>query len=177
MSSSDNIKRIIIIAGPNGAGKTTFAQEFLPNELECLHFVNADLIAAGLSPFKPESAAIYAGKLMLKSIDEHVSKQESFVFETTLSGKGYARKIPQWRALGYHVGLVFLKLNSVEIAINRVSERVIQGGHFIKEEVIKRRFLSGWENMNKIYMPLVNSWAIYDNSGKEPILIEWSEPV
>ena len=111
MSSPDNIKRIIIIAGPNGAGKTTFAKEFLPNELECIHFVNADLIAAGLSPFKPETAAIHAGKLMLKSIDEHVSKLESFVFETTLSAKGYARKIPRWQSLGYHVDLVFLKLD------------------------------------------------------------------
>ena len=87
MTSSNNTKRIIIIAGPNGAGKTTFAKEFLPNEAGCLHFINADLIAAGLSPFEPEVAAIQAGKLMLKAIDKHIRKQESFVFETTLSGK------------------------------------------------------------------------------------------
>ena len=175
MSSPDNIKRIIIIAGPNGAGKTTFAKEFLPNELECIHFVNADLIAAGLSPFKPETAAIHAGKLMLKSIDEHVSKLESFVFETTLSAKGYARKIPHWQSLGYHVDLVFLKLDNVEIAIDRVAQRVTQGGHFIPEEVIRRRFLSGWKNMQDIYKPIVNSWVIYDNSTNMPLLLEWSE--
>jgi len=95
MASTDDIKRIIIIAGPNGAGKTTFAKQFLPNEANCLQFINADLIAAGLSPFKPEVAAIQAGKIMLKTMDEYIRKQQSFVFETTLAGKSYAKKIPQ----------------------------------------------------------------------------------
>lgn len=121
MASSEDIKRIIIIAGPNGAGKTTFAKEFLPNEADCLHFVNADLIAAGLSPFKPEVAAVQAGKLMLKAMSEHIRKQESFVFETTLAGKIYARKIPQWQALGYHISLLFLRLRNVEMAIDRLA--------------------------------------------------------
>ena len=101
MASLDESKRIIIIAGPNGAGKTTFAKEFLPNEANCLHFINADLIAAGLSPFKPEVAAIKAGKIMLKMMDEHSRKQESFVFETTLSGKNYVQKISEWQVSGY----------------------------------------------------------------------------
>ena len=133
MASSDDIKRIIIIAGPNGAGKTTFAKEFLPNEADCLHFLNADLIAAGLSSFKPEVAAIQAGKLMLKAMDEHIRRQESFVFETTLSGKVYARKIPQWQEAGYHVSLLFLRLRDVGMAVDRVAERVKQGADFMRK--------------------------------------------
>ena len=175
MASSENIKRIIIIAGPNGAGKTTFAKEFLPNEADCLHFVNADLIAAGLSPFKPEVAAVQAGKLMLKAMSEHIRKQESFVFETTLAGKIYARKIPQWQALGYHISLLFLRLRNVEMAIDRLAQRVKQGGHFIAEDVVKRRYRVGWDNFQNIYAPLVNDWAVYDNSEGQPLLIEWSE--
>ncbi|VAW67682.1 hypothetical protein MNBD_GAMMA09-35 [hydrothermal vent metagenome] len=175
MMSDSNQKCIIIIAGPNGAGKTTFAKEFLPNEANCLHFVNADLIAAGLSPFKPEVVAIQAAKLMLKTIDEHVRKEESFVFETTLAGKSYARKIVQWQALGYHISLLFLKLPDAEMAINRVEERVKQGGHNIMEDVIKRRYTAGWNNFEKLYASLVNAWAVYDNSKEQPVLIEWSE--
>jgi len=170
----DKVKRSIIIAGPNGAGKTTFAKEFLPNEADCLHFVNADLIAAGLSPFRPELVAIKAGKIMLRTIDEHVKKNESFVFETTLSGIGYAKKIKQWQALGYNVSLLFLKLNKVELALNRVAERVKQGGHNIAEDVIKRRYYSGWNNFEKIYSVLVNDWIIYDNSDVQAKLIKAS---
>ncbi len=175
MASTDDNKRIIIIAGPNGAGKTTFAKEFLPNEADCLHFVNADLIAAGLSPFRPEMAAVQAGKIMLKAMDEHIRKQESFVFETTLSGKIYAKKIPQWQASGYHVSLYFLRLDDVEIAIDRVAGRVRQGGHDITKSVIKRRYIAGWNNFQTIYSLLVNDWVVYDNSGDKPLLIEWSE--
>lgn len=98
-------KKIVIIAGPNGAGKTTFAREFLPNEAHCPIFINADLIAAGLSPFAPETAAIKAGKLMLKTIDEMIVGNENFAFETTLSGSGYARAIPEWRKLDWAITL------------------------------------------------------------------------
>ena len=108
--------RIIILAGPNGAGKTTFAREFLPREAGCLVFINADLIAAGLSPFAPERAAIHAGRLMLHAIAGHLSKRESFAFETTLSGLAYATQIPQWRQSGYRVELVFLSLPSADLA-------------------------------------------------------------
>lgn len=100
-----NQPRVIIIAGPNGAGKTTFAREFLPLEAGCPVFVNADLIAAGLSPFEPERAAIQAGRLTLEAIAQHVARRESFAFETTLSGRAYARQIPHWRALGYAAAL------------------------------------------------------------------------
>jgi predicted ABC-type ATPase len=138
-------KRIVIIAGPNGAGKTTFAREFLPNEAGCPIFVNADLIAAGLSPFAPELAAIKAGRLMLEAISDHVRKGESFAFETTLAGLGYARSIPKWRAQGFVVKLIFLSLPDPETAIARVVERVAQGGHAVPESTIRRRFAAGFE--------------------------------
>jgi len=111
-------KRIIILAGPNGAGKTTFAREFLPDEAECPSFVNADLIAAGLSPFNPEVVAMRAGRLMLELIDGHVARGDSFAFETTLAGKSYARHIPRWQAAGYHVTLLFLALPSGRLLCN-----------------------------------------------------------
>ena len=103
-------KHILIIAGPNGAGKTTFATEFLPNEGDCPTFINADLIAAGLNPFRPERAAVQAGRLMLRMMENYVRRGESFAFETTLSGRGYARMIPKWQAQGYRVRLYFLRL-------------------------------------------------------------------
>ena len=165
-------KRIIIIAGPNGAGKSTFAREFLPNEAGCPVFVNADLIAAGLSPFAPEKVALRAGRLMLEEIHRHVTAAESFAFETTLSGRGYAQLIPGWRAAGYSVHLIFLRLPTVELAIERVAERVAQGGHNIPSDVIRRRFAKGWQYFESIYRPLVDSWQVFDNSGEEAVLLE-----
>ena len=167
--------RILIVAGPNGAGKTTFAREFLPREADCPTFVNADLIADGLSPFDPSRAAIRSGRLMLQLIAEHASKGESFAFETTLAGRNYARSIPQWRARGYRVTLYFLSLPSVDIALSRVAERVRQGGHDVPEEVVKRRFLSGRENFERLYKPIVDKWFLYDNSGQEPVLLDSGE--
>ena len=168
-------KKIVIIAGPNGAGKTTFAREFLPNEADCPIFVNADLIAAGLSPFQPDVANLKAGRIMLREIHTYARLGASFAFETTLAGKTYARMIPQWQAAGYHVKLIFLALPSVEMAIARVAERVRQGGHNIPEEVIRRRFTAGRTNFDKLYQSLVDSWALYDNAGDEPQLLDWSE--
>lgn len=164
------VKKIIIIAGPNGAGKTTFAREFLPTDEACINFVNADLIAAGLSPFAPESAALQAGRLMLKQMADHVARGRSFALETTLSGLGYARQIPKWRAAGYAVALHFLALPTADVAIDRVAQRVAQGGHNIPEEVIRRRFTSGQANLAR-YCALVDEWDIYDNSGPTPLLI------
>ena len=167
--------KIIIIAGPNGAGKTTFAREFLPQEAGCPIFINADLIAAGLSPFAPERAAIQAGRLTLQAIAQHVARRESFAFETTLSGKAYARQIPQWRQLGYRVELFFLSLPSAEAAVQRVVERVRQGGHDIPEATICRRFEAGKRLFSEVYQPLVDQWALYDNAGDEPLLMDWSD--
>ena len=168
-------KKIIIIAGSNGVGKTTFAKEFLPKEASCPAFVNADLIAAGLSPFSPESASIHAGKLMLTMTDSLVIDGRSFALETTLSGKGYARKIPLWRKRGYHVKLVFLELPDVEIAIARVAQRVSQGGHNIPETTIRRRYDAGIYNFHQTYKSLVDVWLHFDNADNLPVLIDWSE--
>ncbi len=166
-------KRIIIIAGPNGAGKTTFATEFLPNEADCPVFINADLIAAGLSPFRPEQAAIKAGRLMLREMAEHEARGESFAFETTLAGTRYARSIPRWQKAGYHVTLIFLSLPNSEMAIARVAERVRQGGHSVPVTVIRRRFAVGRRNFDRLYRNLVDDWVEYDNSDTEPRIIDW----
>ena len=161
----------IIIAGPNGAGKTTFAREYLPNEVDCPVFVNADLIAAGLSPFDPGLVDIKAGRLMLEEIALHVRRRESFAFETTLSGRSYAKMIPRWRDLGFSVKLIYLRLEDSRVAIERIRVRVKQGGHDVPEEVILRCFLTGWSNFNKIYKRLVDAWVLYDNSGERPIFL------
>lgn len=165
--------KILIIAGPNGAGKTTFAREFLPNEADCPVFINADLIAAGLAPFRPETAAIRAGRIMLDEIGEHVAKRRSFAFETTLSGKLYARLIPGWRANGFRVNLYFLSLDTPETALSRVAARVAQGGHGIPAETVRRRFDAGLRNFHQVYKLLVNDWMHYDNSDAQPVLIDW----
>lgn len=171
MSNATQSKRIVIIAGPNGAGKTTFAREFLPTDAELPNFVNADLIAAGLSPFAPDVAAFKAGRIMLETIADYVKRGESFSFETTLSGLTYSQMIPIWRSSGYVVKLIFLSLPDVEMAIERVATRVIQGGHNVAEAVIRRRFEHGIANFER-YKLLVDSWQLYDNSGIPTVLIE-----
>ena len=163
-------KRIIIVAGPNGAGKTTFAREYLLKEADCPDFVNVDLIAAGLSPFDPDRAAIRAGRIMLSEIERRVRKGESFAFETTLSGHVYARLIPRWRNAGYRVKLIFLSLPTPEIAIARVAARVAQGGHNVRGDVVRRRYHSGLHNFKEIYMKLVDEWWWYDNADNTPQL-------
>jgi predicted ABC-type ATPase len=168
-------KKIIIIAGPNGAGKTTFARSFLPEEAQCPRFINADLIAAGLSPFAPEAAAIKAGRLMLEEIADCVREEETFAFETTLAGISYLARISQWREQGYHVSLFFLSLPDAETAIARVAERVRQGGHHIPEDVIRRRFAAGLRNFEGAYKSVVDTWAKYNNVGEGPELLEWGE--
>jgi predicted ABC-type ATPase len=165
-------KKVVIIAGPNGAGKTTFATEFLPNEAGCPVFVNADLIAAGLSPFAPGAAAVRAGRIMLGEIKAHARRDENFAFETTLSGLMYARLIPQWQRQGYHVKLIYLSLVNADLAVARVAARVAQGGHSVAETVVRRRFAAGWRNFNQRYKLLADAWVHYDNSGQEPVMVD-----
>lgn len=173
--SREPAPRVLIIAGPNGAGKTTFAREFLPREADCPVFVNADLIAAGVSPFAPENEALHAGRLMLAELERHFDARTSFAFETTLAGRGYLRKIAQWQAARYRVKLIFLQLANADEAIARVAQRVRQGGHDIPEPVIRRRFAAGLDNFQRLYASRVDAWALYDNSGTEPRLLDWSE--
>lgn len=167
--------KVIIFAGPNGAGKTTLAKEFLPQEAACPVFVNADLIAAGLAPFAPESAAIAAGRLMLSEIERLTRARASFAFETTLSGRAYLRYIRRWKAAGYRVELFFLRLPSVAAAIERVALRVSQGGHDVPADVIERRFDAGLANFETLYKPMVDAWALIDTSDSPFSIVDWSE--
>jgi len=132
-------------------------------------------IAAGLSPFQPELVSIKAGRLMLEEIFEYSRHGTSFAFETKLAGRTYMRMIPNWQAEGYNVKLFFLTLPSAEMAIARVAERVRQGGHNVSEDVIRRRFSAGRTNFDLLYRDIVDSWALYNNDGDEPELIDWSE--
>lgn len=168
-------KKIIILAGPNGAGKSTFAREFLPKDAKCPIFINADLIAAGLSPFQPEVAALKAGRLMLQEMADYASRGQSFAFETTLSGRIYLRMIREWRNQGYQVKLFFLSLTNHEQAIRRIATRVAQGGHYVPDDVVRRRFDNGLKNFQTIYRLEVDIWRWYDNSGVLPVLIEEGE--
>lgn len=165
-------RKVVIIAGPNGAGKTTFAREFLPNEAGCPVFVNADLIAAGLSPFQPQAATFRAGRLMLEEIARHAAEGRNFAFETTLSRRTYLPMISAWRASGFTVKLIFLSLATPEEAIERVAMRVAQGGHDVPLETIQRRFASGMRNFLDVYRQQVDYWRWFDNGGDIPLLME-----
>jgi len=166
-------KTVVILAGPNGAGKTTFARAFLA--ASGMRFINADLIAAGLSPFEPERMALRAGRLMLEEIAAATVNKENFAFETTLSGLGWLRHIRQWRNDGWCVVLYFLALQQVEMAVERVAQRVRQGGHAIPDAVIRRRFVAGLRNFEERYKPAVNVWKHYDNSNRFPVLLDSGE--
>ena len=157
-------KNLYIISGCNGAGKTTASYTVLPEILHCKEFVNADEIAKGLSPFNPESVAIEAGRLMLKRIDELLGKGETFSIETTLATKSYISLVRKAQAKGYSVKVLFFWLNSPELAMMRVAERVANGGHNIPEEIIRRRYVAGISNLFNLFAKEVDSWVIFDNS-------------
>jgi predicted ABC-type ATPase len=163
-----------VIAGPNGAGKTTFARRYLPEDEEVVHFVNADLLATGLSPLKPELAAMKAGRLVLQELDQLAAKRIDFAFETTFSGLGYVRRIRAWKRSGYKIEIVYLKLQSTQLALSRIAARVRQGGHDVPRLDVIRRFTRGWENFDHVYRALADVWTVYDNSGREPRLVEKS---
>ena len=162
---------ILIIAGPNGAGKTTFAREYLPKEAGLARFVNADLIAEGLSPFSPSEAIVRAGWLMIEEIDRLFLRRESFAFETTLSGMMWTKKIFEWKQAGYSIKIIFLALPDAIMAVRRVAARVKQGGHAVPEETIRRRFIKGLRNFQETYSTLVDAWSLYDNSVNPPVLL------
>lgn len=157
-------KHLYIISGPNGAGKTTASYSVLPKILHCKEFVNADEIARGLSPFNPESVAIEAGRLMLNRIKELLYRNESFSIETTLATRSYYRLIEKAHQQNYEVTLLYFWLNSPEQARERVAERVRKGGHNNPVEIIERRYSEGIDNLFNIYMPIVDTWILVDNS-------------
>ena len=165
-------KVVYIIAGCNGAGKTTASFTILPEILDCKEFVNADEIAKGLSPFQPEKVAFEAGRIMLERINVLLKSDQSFAFETTLATRTYKQKLIDAKANGFSVKLLFFWLPSIEMAIDRVAIRVSEGGHNIPTDVITRRYKRGIENLFKIYLPLCDSWMIFDNEEISKIIAE-----
>lgn len=155
---------LYIIAGPNGAGKTTASYTVLPEILDCREFVNADEIARGLSPFNPEGVAIEAGRLMLLRIEELLTAGEDFAIETTLATRSYVSLVRRAQTKNYNVTLVYFRLESPELAVQRVAQRVAAGGHNIPVDVIVRRYEKGIYNLFRLYMDAVDSWFLYDNS-------------
>jgi predicted ABC-type ATPase len=164
-----------VIAGPNGAGKTTFAAEFLPDFVNCRQFLNADLIASGLSPFAPETQNLRAGRLLLERIKELSQAGEDFGFETTLSGRTHARLLMDLKRAGYRIMLFFLWLPSADLAVIRVANRVQQGGHAVPEADVRRRFTFGLKNLFKLYRPCLDAWWLYNASRLPPELIAREE--
>jgi predicted ABC-type ATPase len=168
---SMNKPKLYIIAGPNGSGRTTFVQRFLPYYADCINFVNADLIASGLSPFLPEIAAIKAGKLMIEEIDSFRKRKVDFAFETTLSGKTYVKLLKEMKTGGYEIHIYFLWLRHVDLALRRVAERVAMGGHDVPAETVRRRFDRGLLNLFNLYNTYADSWVIFDNSELAPRVV------
>jgi predicted ABC-type ATPase len=163
-----------VITGPNGAGKTTFARRYLPESVGVIHFVNADLIAGGLSPLRPELAAIAAARIVLGEIHRLATAKVDFAFETTLSGLTHVPRLRALRRSGYRIEIVYLRLRSARLAVSRVAARFRQGGHDVPKRDVIRRFSRSWRNFDRIYRLLADGWAVYDNSGGDPRLLERS---
>jgi predicted ABC-type ATPase len=162
---------IYLIAGCNGAGKTTFAKEFLPHEVKCLRFYNADELARGLSPLDPAAADFKAGRLLLGEVRDSIRRKESFALESTLSGRTYVRQIREAKARGFAIHLHYLWLSQVAIAIARVRERVRKGGHNVPVADIKRRFARSLRHLISDYAPLADRWAVWNNDNVPPLLL------
>ena len=154
---------LYIIAGPNGAGKTTASYTLLPEMLHCINFVNADEIARGLSPFSPDTVDVQAARIMLQRIEELLAQKVDFAIETTLATRSYVQLVRRAQKIGYKVHLIFFCLDSPEQAMKRVAQRVSEGGHNIPEEVIRRRFSRGVENLINLYIPICDSVLIFNN--------------
>jgi predicted ABC-type ATPase len=159
-----HVPLVVVLAGPNGAGKSTSAPYLLKDALAVDEFVNADTIAQGLSAYRPDRAAVTAGKVMLERLRVLGSRRRDFAFETTLSGRSHARWLRELQAAGYRTHLVFLSLPSADLAVARVADRVRRGGHHVSDAVVRRRFVAGLRNLFSVYMDAVDAWTIYDNA-------------
>ncbi len=168
---NEAMKNVYIIAGPNGSGKTTFARTFLPEYAQCDRFINADLIAQGLSPFSPSQVAIKSGKLVLEQIKEFSKQGVDFGFETTMSGVTYLKYFRMLQSSGYKIHIFFLWIPSSQLAIARVKDRVSKGGHHVPVADIKRRFERSTEKFFKSYRPLADKWILFNNAGASPKII------
>lgn len=164
---------VYIIAGPNGAGKTTFAREFLPYYADCKNFINADLIAQGVSPFSPSTAAFRAGRLMLDEIARCARRGADFGFETTLSGYSHLKLGRDLKKVGYQLRIFYLWVPTVELALSRVEERVLKGGHDVPESVVRRRFGRSIKNFLAHYSHLADTWTLFNNSGRTPSIMAY----
>ncbi len=163
--------KLYVIAGPNGSGKTTFAEKFLPGYADCFEFINADMIAKGLSPFIPSKVAIKAGKILLNEIADCSRRKVNFAFETTLSGKSYINLFHRIKQQGYELHMFFLWVPKVQLSLARIADRVKKGGHDIPERDVRRRFARGLKNLFEVYRPLFDTWSVYDNSTGKPKLV------
>ena len=159
MTREKDKPRCIVVAGPNGAGKTTFAREYLPKEARVLNFVNADLIASGLSPLRPGLAAVPAARLMLNELDRFVQRRADFAWESTLSGLAHIKRLQTMKELGYRLEIVYLSLASPQLAMRRIAARVRQGGHNVPKGDVLRRFSRSSHNFETRYRPLADTWA------------------
>lgn len=164
-------KNVYIVAGPNGSGKTTFARTFLPDYAKCEHFVNADLIAQGLSPFSPRASAMKAGRLVLEQVHSLADKGIDFAFETTLSGKSYISFLKDLKNNNYSINIFFLWIPDAGLAIDRIKDRVLGGGHHVPAADVRRRFCRGVYNFLNYYKPLADTWLLFDNADTVPRLI------
>jgi predicted ABC-type ATPase len=169
--SKIKMPNLYIIAGCNGAGKTTASYTILPEILNCREFVNADSIAAGLSPFNYESVAFEAGRIMLQRIHQLIQQGVDFAFETTLAAKSFIALIREAKAINYEITLLYFWLSSPEFAMKRVAQRVSEGGHDIPADVIERRYFRGLHNLINLYMPVCDNWIIIDNEDPIPNII------
>ncbi len=165
--------RCLIIAGPNGAGKTTFAREFLPRD-SLVRFINTDLIAAGLSPLDPGAAQVAAGRVFLAELDRVSSARTDFAFESTLSGLTYLPRLKRWKTAGYNIEIIYLKLDTVNVSLERIAARVRSGGHNVPEADARRRFGRSWTNFEIHYRPLADCSWVFNVTGSGPVLISSS---
>lgn len=156
---------IVMIGGPNGAGKTTISRAVIADTLGVAEFVNADVIAQGLSGFDPERAALRAGRVMIERLRELAEKRADFAFETTMASRTFAPWLNALVASGYRLHVVFVWLRSDELAISRVAARVRKGGHFVPDETVRQRYRRGITNFVRLYRPIAHAWRVYDNSG------------
>lgn len=165
---------VLVIGGPNGAGKSTCAEGILGDSLKVFHFVNADTIARGLSAYEPQTVAMHAGRLMVERLHQLGRERTDFAFETTLSGRTHAKFLADLKRLGYRIELLYISLPRPELCIERVAKRVAQGGHAVPPADILRRYHRSFRNLFNLYMPLADSWQMYDNSLPDPHLIAYN---
>jgi len=162
---------LYMIGGPNGAGKTTAAMNIMPLPIDCYEYVNADAIAAALSPFRPNEVTIEAGRLMLKRIRELAGKKDTFAFETTMASRSFVPFLTQCKNDGFRIHLVYIWLHSPDLSIARVAQRVESGGHYVPDTIFRMRYERGLRNFFSLYLPIADTWAFYDNSCSEIKLI------